>query len=154
MAVYYLDTSALVKRYVLEAGTGWVLHLTAAATRADLYTVRLTGPEMIAALFRKARTGDIPLAEAIRAAGNFRVDWRQQYRIVEVNASLADRAMALAEQHGLRGYDAVHLAAALELQVVRQVLQLPSLTFVSADDEQLRVAATEGLPTENPNLYP
>ena len=28
MPVYYLDTSALVKRYALEAGTTWMVELT------------------------------------------------------------------------------------------------------------------------------
>jgi len=154
MAVYYLDTSALVKRHALEPGSNWVIGLTDPVARHDLYTVRLTGPEMIAALFRKARTGEVSLATAVRAASDFRVDWRQQYQIVEVSASLADRAMSLAEEHGLRGYDAVHLAAALELQDLRRATQLPLLTFVSADDDQLRAATAKGCPTENPNWYP
>jgi predicted nucleic acid-binding protein len=62
--------------------------------------------------------------------------------------------MSLAEEHGLRGYDAVHLAAALELQDRRRAMQLPLLTFVSADDDQLRAAAAEGCPKENPNWHP
>ena len=64
MAVYYLDTSALVKRYVLEQDTVWVGKLTDPAAVHDLYTVRLAGPEMIAALFRKARIGQIAPAHA------------------------------------------------------------------------------------------
>lgn len=35
--------------------------------------------------------------------------------LVEVGLRLARSASALAERHGLRGYDAVHLAAALSL---------------------------------------
>jgi hypothetical protein len=50
MAVYYLDTSALVKRYAQERGTAWMLSLTDVTAEHDLYTVRMTGPEMIAAL--------------------------------------------------------------------------------------------------------
>jgi uncharacterized protein len=57
MAVYYLDTSALVKRYAQKRGTAWMLSLTDVTAEHDLYTVRVTGPEMIAALFRKVRTG-------------------------------------------------------------------------------------------------
>lgn len=74
MAVYYLDTSALVKRYVQEQGTAWIGKLTDPATAHDLYTVRLAGPEMIAALFRKARIGQIAPSHAIQAAANFRTD--------------------------------------------------------------------------------
>jgi len=153
MAVYYLDTSALVKRYAQEPGTAWILDLTDIAAENDLYTVRVTGPEMIAALFRKARTGEVSPGEARRSAENFREDWHLQYQIVEVTALVADRAMELAEKHGLRGYDAVQLASALALQQMREAMQLPSLTFVSADTRQREVATVEGFAVEDPNEH-
>jgi len=153
MAVYYLDTSALVKRYAQEPGTAWVLNLTDVAAGHDLYTVRVTGPEMIAALFGKARTGEVSPDEARRSAENFRADWQQQYQIVEVTALVADKAMELAEKHRLRGYDAVHLASALALQQMRETMELPLLTFVSADARQRETAAVEGFPVEDPNEH-
>lgn len=54
----------------------------------------------------------------------------------------------------LRGYDAVHLGAAIELQAGRDLQQLPALTFVSADREQLQAGRTERLQTEDPNTHP
>jgi len=51
MAAYYFDTSALVKRYAQETGTVWVRNLTNVVAKHDIYTVRLTGAEMIAAFF-------------------------------------------------------------------------------------------------------
>jgi predicted nucleic acid-binding protein len=154
MAVYYLDTSALVKRYALEKGTNWVFSLTDLAAGHDIYTVRITAPEMIAALFRKARTGEISQDDALQAAGDFKTDWQTAYQIVEINSIITERAMDLAEKYGLRGYDAVHLASALELHRLRCAMELPGLTFISADDEQLHVAAVEGLLVDNPNQYP
>ena len=153
MAVYYLDTSALVKRYAQERGTAWMLSLTDLTAKHDLYTVRVTGPEMIAALFRKARTGEVSPDEVRRSAENFRVDWQQQYQIVEVTALVADRAMELAEKYGLRGYDAVHLPSALALQQTREAMELHSLIFVSADAQQRETAAAESLPVEDPNQH-
>lgn len=154
MAAYYLDTSALLKRYAWETGTTWVRQLTDSVLAHDILTVRLTGPEMIAALSRKANTGGITPAEAARAAVQFRLDWQGVYRIIEVSAVLADHAMTLAERHYLRGYDAVHLAAALAAQQGRSAFGLSPLTFVSADTDQLRAAIAEGLSAENPNAYP
>jgi uncharacterized protein len=154
VATYYLDTSALVKRYALEIGTAWVQGITDPLTGHDLYTVRLAGPEMIAALARKVRLGQLAPADAARAMSNFRADWAAQYQIVEVTAAVSERAMDLADRHGLRGYDAVHLAAALELQDVRRAMALPSLTFIPADADQLQAAAVEGLPTDDPNQHP
>ena len=153
MAVYYLDTSALVKRYVQEHGTAWMLSLTDVAAEHDLYTVRVTGPEMIAAVFRKARTGEVSPEEARRTAENFRADWQLQYQVVEVTARVADQAMELAERHGLRGYDAVHLASALALQQMREAMELPALTFVSADAQQREAAAAEGFLVEDPSVH-
>ncbi|MGC9334929.1 MAG: type II toxin-antitoxin system VapC family toxin [Anaerolineae bacterium] len=153
MVVYYLDTSALVKRYAREEGTAWILSLTDVTAEHDLYTVRMTGPEMIAALFRKARTGEISPDDASRSAESFRADWRRQYQIGEVTALVADKAMELAEKHGLRGYDAVHLASAVVLQQMREARELPSLTFVSAGAQQRETAAVEGLPVEDPNEH-
>lgn len=154
MGAYYADTSALVKRYVHEQGTAWVTGLTDPANGHELYTARLTGPEMIAALFRRSRVGSITAVDAARAAYNFRLDWRHQYLVLEVTMSVADRAMGLAEKDGLRGYDAVHLAVALEVESQRLTLGLASVTFVSADDAQRRAARTNGLLVENPNVYP
>jgi hypothetical protein len=78
----------------------------------------MTGPEMIAALFRKIRKGQISQSEANQFANDFRVAWQQQYQIIEVTVGLIERAMSLAEIHQLRGYDSVHLAAALVVQEV------------------------------------
>ena len=154
MAHYYFDSSALVKRYVAEVGTSWVQALCAPTTGHVLYTVRISGAEIIAALFRRARTGTLSSADAQAAATQFKADFRGDYQIVEVTEILVDRAMTLAEQHGLRGYDSVQLATALELQALRAVRSLPPLTFVSADDVLNSVAMTEGLAVENPNNHP
>ena len=88
-----------------------------------------------------------------KLANRFREDWVTLYSRVAVDDALISDAMYLIQRHALRGYDAVHLAASLELHNFRQQLQLPTLTFVSADAEQLEAAKAEGLLTENPNLY-
>ena len=153
MAVYYLDTSALVKRYAVETGTTWVLSVVAQTAGNEIVTLRITGPEVIAALFRKVRTGEVPRTVIARLAHEFRDDWRDQYQILEVTTATTDRAMDLAERHGLRGYDAVHLASAIEVQRLREASALTSVTVVSADEQQLRAATAEGLLVENPNKY-
>ena len=154
MAVYYLDTSALAKRYVLEVGTTWMLGITDQATGQDVYVVRITGPEMIAALFRKARAREVTRQDTLRAATNFKADFTNQYHILEVTPGLTDRAMTLAQQHSLRGYDAVQLAAAAELHILRNGMGLTPLTFVSADTALNRAAQSEGLAVDDPNSHP
>lgn len=153
MAAYYLDTSALVKTYAREAGTAWVAALVDPARDHILYTVRLTGPEMVAALGRKARTGELTASAAARAIGAFRRSWRRRSYVVAMTVILAERAMDLAERYGPRGYDAVHLAAALTIADRQRDVGLPQLTFVSADTEQRRAAVAEGLLVEDPNAF-
>ncbi len=61
--------------------------------------------------------------------------------------------MDLAESHGLRGYEAAHVAAAIALQAIRDATGLLPLTRRSADVAQLAVAATQGLEVDNPNAH-
>lgn len=154
MAAYYLDTSALVKRYAREVGSVWLVNLTRPSAGNEIFTVLATGPEMIAAIFRKVRTGQASQMEAVQAATTFRGEWLTQYQLVPFTNTLADEAMGLVEKHGLRGYDSIHLAAALTIRVVRQVANLSALTFVSSDRAQLQAARAEGLAAEDPTAFP
>ncbi|MCB0165723.1 MAG: type II toxin-antitoxin system VapC family toxin [Anaerolineae bacterium] len=153
MAVVYLDTSALVKRYALETGSKWIMALTTAASGHDIFVSRLAGPEMIAAIFRKVKVKEVSRSKAAQIAQTFRSDWQTKYQILSVTSATADQAMQLAEVYGLRGYDAVHLATALVLQRVRLSAGFSNFTFVTADNDQLSAALAEGLPAENPNNY-
>ena len=62
-------------------------------------------------------------------------------------------AMTMARAHGLRGYDAVQLAAALYANGRRVARKLAPLVFVTADTSLLAAGATEGLTTEDPNTH-
>jgi hypothetical protein len=63
-------------------------------------------------------------------------------------------AMDLSEKHGLKGYDSIQLATALELQTSQSSTALLPLIFVSADDKLNTAAQAEGLIVENPNNHP
>ncbi len=106
----YLDASALVKLYVAEPGSAEVADLLSRAEAA--VTAVITRVEVTAALARAARLGRVSQAEAARALEAFGADWANLVR-VRVTEDLTARAASLAWEHGLRGYDAVHLAAAL-----------------------------------------
>ncbi len=153
MAIY-LDTGALVKRYTTEAGTAWVTSLLVSASAGELFTVRLIAPEMIAALERKVRTGESSRPDVERATVRFLSEWRRRYEILEVTPALAEQAMLLARQHPLRGYDAVHLAAALAADDLYQRLAGTRLTFISSDRNLLRAIAAEGGLVNDPNDHP
>lgn len=115
MAGYFLDTSALVKRYAAEAGTAWVRQLTDPQERNAIYISDAAGPELVAALVRKAKGNALSPADLRQALTTFRMHWRLEYRRILIHAQIIEQAMLIAEKHALRGYDAVHLATVLEL---------------------------------------
>lgn len=154
MAVYYVDTSALVKYYVRERGTAWVRDLFDPARAHTLYTVSLTGAELVAAVHRKGRTGELDAASVTRTTAAVRTDWPTWAHVLTIHAGLIEGAMDLIERHGLRGYDAVHLAAALEVGRAQRQGKADPLTFVSADTDQRQAATSEGLTVADPNAHP
>jgi predicted nucleic acid-binding protein len=111
--ILYLDTSALVKRYVVEAGTSDVNAWISLARPAS--TGLMTRAEMGAAISRAARMGWITQPQSQVALALFRAEWEILGRLPILEATVR-RADGLACQHGLRGYDAVHLACALSYQ--------------------------------------
>jgi len=62
--------------------------------------------------------------------------------------------MSAARAHGLRAYDSVQLAAALEVQRSHQNVGLGLVTLVSADRDLNTAATAEGLAVEDPNAHP
>jgi predicted nucleic acid-binding protein len=73
---------------------------------------------------------------------------------VEVTPSLVTDAMLSARRHGLRAYDSVQLAAALEANRIYQTAGLGPMTLVSADQELNAAATASGLSVEDPNAHP
>jgi hypothetical protein len=153
MADFYFDSSALVKRYIRESGSPWVIGLFDPSLGHDAFIAAITPVEMIAAIARRARGKSITPDQATTAYGLIRSDLQTGYQVVELNEAVLTSAMALAESYALRGYDAVQLAGALEVNALLLSSDLPPLIFVSADAELNKVAAAEGLAVEDPNQH-
>jgi uncharacterized protein len=134
----YLDTSALVKLYVSEPGSRAVEKQLRAYSRVA--TSRVAYPEARAALARRHREGGLTEAELRRAVADLGQDMAA-FVVVELLEQVAHRAGELAERHRLRGFDAVHLASALELSD----LVGSGVTFCSFDRLQTEAALQEGL---------
>lgn len=153
MSAFFLDSSALVKRYVQEAGTAWVRQRTGPEADHDPYVALIAGAEGVAALMRQQRTGALDSEDAAAALAAFRREFAGLYHVVAINGPVIEKAMGLAEAHPLRGYDAVQLATALHVQRWRAVVGLDPLTFVSADTTLNAAADGEGLAVEDPNQH-
>jgi predicted nucleic acid-binding protein len=107
--IVYLDASVLVKHYVVEVGSTEVNQLL---VRAEVVgTGSISRAEVAAALAKAVRVGTLARDEAEAALQVFRAEWGDLVRLQLTEAILA-QADTLAWDYGLRGYDAVHLAAA------------------------------------------
>jgi len=136
--IVYFDTSALVKRYLIETGSPDVEALWNNATRA--VASEILYDEMAATFARKKR--EVPAdAESIeRAHATFRTEWLSMRRVA-VNDDVHRNVEDLLARHSLRGADAIHLASAL---LVRDALEQP-VTFACADVKLVNAARAEGL---------
>lgn len=154
MAVYFADSSSLAKRYVSETGSVWLRALLNPATGNVTVVARITSVELIAAFTRRERGGSLSPADAILARTDLRTHLISEYQIVEVDELVVDRAMLLAETHGLRGYDAVQLAAALKVNASYLAAGHNAITLLSSDTELNAAASAEGLSVEDPISHP
>ena len=142
MMFLYLDSSALVKRYIDEPHSQEVAHLMDEALAIG--TSAISRVEVGAALARAAR-GDRLDAEGARGAQEeFAEDW-PDYCKVPVTDTLLPRAEGLTWKHGRRAYDAAQLAAALVCE--ETITEVDESVFACFDDELTAAANDEGLRT-------
>ena len=153
MAVYFLDSSALLKRYVSETGTIWVQSLFSPAAAHRIAIATISAAEFVAAVSRKLRARGIQPAEASRVIISFRADFAREFDLLHITSTVIEDAMRLAELHALRGYDAVQLSAALAVNAAARSVGASSI-LVSADLELNSAASAEGLAVDDPNSHP
>ena len=151
---YFLDTSALVKRYIAEIGSNWVKVITNPAVSNDLAISQITWVEVLSALSRRQREGSLSADDFNSVFQYFSNDFDTQYRVIEVDQALIQSAGQLVIQYPLRAYDAVQLASALRVQSIFSQIPNMQLIFLSADHRLLNIAHSQGLVTDNPNNYP
>ena len=154
MIAYFFDSSASVKRFAKESGSAWVLGLLRPSAQNWIYVSSLSLVEVTAAIARRRKGKTLDINQANKSIRRFQRSFESRFLIVEVTPQLLDKAAKIADQHELRGYDAVQLASALQSNRNRQSLGLSAIIFVSADKELNSAAVAESLLVENPNNYP
>jgi len=154
MADYFFDTSALVKRHVDETGSKWVRSLIRAKATYRIYIARITAVEVFAAITRRQHSGDLSAAQAGAILGHFRRHLAQRYRILDLTPAIFNDAMLKARKRRLRAYDAVQLAAVLEIRRQHQDAGFAPVTLISADQALNDAATAEGLTVDDPHSHP
>jgi predicted nucleic acid-binding protein len=151
VSVYYLDASALVKRYTDESGSDWIRGITDPGAGNTVLLAEITLAEVAAALAAKHRTtGGITLQQRDRALSLFLQECDAHFLLLPVDRAVIERAVELTQSHRLRGYDAVQLAGALIAGEILRLRQISSPVFVASDDQLLAAAKGESLVTDNP----
>jgi uncharacterized protein len=136
--ILYLETSDLVKLYAEEPDSNMISDRVRAAD--IIATSILSYAEARAALSRKFREKGIDQREYDRVKKELETDW-EHYFVLHLTSDLVKAAGDLSEKHALRGFDALHLASAVE---VKRLTSLP-VTFSSSDARLRAAARDEGL---------
>jgi predicted nucleic acid-binding protein len=150
VTIFYADSSALVKRYVNEAGSARV-QAACHPANDNIIAIAIIGlVEIAAALGMKVRQNLLLSPVRDRLLMDLQKDGRDQYWLIDIDQDLVLEAILLTQRHKLRGYDAAHLASALFLTraLAREGIEAP--TLLSSDLELIQAAQAEGLPTEVP----
>lgn len=133
--IIYIDTSALVKRFIEEPGTNEVNQLISLADIVG--SSLLTQVEMLSAIGKATRMRWIDNASAEVAMQDFLTQWEYFTRLY-ITPPLIARSARLAWELGLRGHDATHLATALNWQET-----LETDVILATYDKELWTAALD-----------
>jgi predicted nucleic acid-binding protein len=156
--VLYVDSSALIKRYIREAGSDALnakLSDESLHQPGGIFISVLGYAEILATFARRLRENARLMRQTELLQKQFRDDWAFELTRVELGVGVLLFIPGLVGKYPLKGSDAIHLASALSL---RDALRLGkefgqanrSITFVSADKQLNRAASAEGLEVFDP----
>lgn len=145
MALYYLDTSALVKLYVREEGTDAMLGLTAGKLENEFALLSLSAVEFRSALRRRQKAGDVEERATSDIFTLYESHLEQRFIVQPLTEAIVDGALGIVDRYFLRAYDAVQLSGCLALASSRS-----ACTFACSDEDLLKAARSEGLSTFDP----
>lgn len=154
MALVYLDTSALAKRYVPEVGSEWVVRL---CQREPAAISLIAIPELASAFARRTREGALSAQQRDTLFQAFLRDLRA-FVVVEPIQAIVQQAATLLfmtpPSIRLRTLDALHVASARLAFARARRHGVATGSFITADRALLDAANWAGLPTLNPEDYP
>jgi uncharacterized protein len=147
----FVDSSAIVKLYVVEPGSEWMDQVI---RPSGIAVSELTVAETGVTLSRRARDGSISEGDARDAWRLFRRELRS-FLVYRTDRSALVGAANIAARSPLiiRSLDAIQLRGATEAMADARRKSLALPVFVSADERLLRAAAALGFSIDNPMLH-
>ena len=110
----YLDSSALIKRYLNEKGSSIVAARFESGER--IFTSALSFGEVHSTIGRKFRERELNAREIARLRELFEQDWLFSLSVLDLNPRTMSALPRLTEKYPLRAGDAIHLSAAFWLK--------------------------------------
>ena len=110
MTQYFLDSSALIKRYVTEVGTNWVRSITLPSSGNIIVVAHITQVEIVSGTMRRKREGTITARTAHATRLLIDRHCSREYRVLGLTAQIAQKAEDLLEVHPLRAYDSISIS--------------------------------------------
>ena len=148
---FYLDASALAKRYVPEKGSAQVDGILDTVPANRIYLLNGGAGEVISILVRKRNAGVISIPDFGQAVANFDAEIVRPTDITKIPVSnrLAASSFPLIVAHSINCTDAFTLKSALA--IARRLRKAgDDLVLVASDQRLVRAAQAEGLVTFNP----
>ena len=105
MADYFFDSSAIVKRYIIETGSAFVDELIDPDEGNNIFIAEITRVEVASAFARREKGKTLAPPDAATTRAAFAKDVTDVYAIVAVTSELITHAADLATRHALRGYE-------------------------------------------------
>jgi predicted nucleic acid-binding protein len=150
LTTFFVDTSALGRRYITEIGSTWVRSWIEPIAGNIIVISDLTPVEMFSVLARRQREKSISATDVAVAQKNILLHVEKEYLSVGLDADVLVQARVLVSKYTLRTLDAIQLACAIKASVSLG----ESMVFVCADNNLLSASASEGFATDNPYLHP
>ena len=149
MPIYYLDTSAIMKRYIPETGSHVVEELFDGLTDSDiLATSYLTILEVNSTAMRLLRGRAITQMSYQNILDQLTHDITDyEVKVMPVQNELLDKAIGMVKNHSLRSLDAIHFASAI---ANRELWSSQNLYMISADREIVAACESHGILVVNP----
>jgi uncharacterized protein len=137
----YIDSNAFVSQYTNDNPQHAILTQQAIAQANTTASSPITYPEVRAAFRALRQQKRITQRQYLQAVADFERDW-PTVQTLEVNDTLALLAGAIADQHLLRGCDAVHVATAVTFHAMSQ-----DIAFLTFDQQLEKRVIASGLLT-------
>lgn len=148
---FYLDASALAKRYVLETGSAQVNAILDTVPLDRIYVLNISTGEVVSILVRKRNAGAISEDYFTQAVSDFDIEIVSADAItkVSITSRLVTTSFPLIVAHSINPTDAIILKSAL---AIARKLRAggDDLVLVASDRRLLRAAEAEGMTTFNP----